>query len=63
MNGWWIFGSADAAALPVGAPWAQSGSRISIVPAETPAAVFRKVRRDSRELCVRLMVTSLDGQE
>jgi hypothetical protein len=28
-----------------------------------PAVVFRKVRRDSRELCVRLMVTSLDGQE
>jgi hypothetical protein len=49
--------------LPAGAPWAQSGSRISIVPAETPAAVFRKVRRDRCELFFRVIVTSLDGQE
>ena len=63
MNGWWIFVTADVTALPAAAPWAQSGSRISIVPADTPAAVFRKVRRDRWELCFRFIVTSLDGQE
>jgi hypothetical protein len=46
MNGWWIFVSADVAALRAGAPWAHSGSRMSIAPAETPAAVLRKARRE-----------------
>src|SRR5262245_47787514 len=57
MNGWWIFESADVAALPAAAPWAQRGSRISIAPAEAPAAVFRKMRRDRCESFFRLIVT------
>jgi hypothetical protein len=63
MYGWWIFGNADAAALAADAPWAHAGSRISTAPAEAPAAVFRKLRRDGCESFFRLIVTSLDGQQ
>src|SRR5262245_53581909 len=53
MNGWLIF--AIALTLDAGAPAAaQSGWRTSIAPAEAPAAVFRKLRRESSR-CLRVI--------
>jgi hypothetical protein len=55
MNGWWIFGKAGVL-VPAAGRCAKSCPRVSIVPADTPAAALRNVR-----LFVRLILTSLDA--
>src|SRR5207247_1727762 len=46
MNFWLICGNAPAWAAAAGLAWAPSDVRLKTAPAATPAAVFRKVRRE-----------------